>query len=190
MPSQALLGYVLYEYKFSGGGGGSGGDHGQYLLAKISSKSWSKHGVISCAPHTSFDEIKDGIVKSGRGELARGTDPPLVYSRALISCCAVARAKHLGQKTVLRNSCREAGCAQRNMRFWARNIFRRRRFLLVRRFFAASEKTDWGSFFRGRRKFYFWFFFSLKAFFFVLAGGGSKSPLLIFFAKFCPIGRS
>ena len=36
--------------------------------------------MISCAPHTSFDEINDSVVKSERGELVRGSDPPLVYS--------------------------------------------------------------------------------------------------------------
>ena len=36
--------------------------------------------MISCAPHTSFDEINDSAVKSGRGKLARGSDPPLVYT--------------------------------------------------------------------------------------------------------------
>ena len=42
---------------------------------------------------------------------------------------------------VLRNSRREAGCAQRNARFWARNIFHRGRF-----FFCC------GLFFRRRRE--------------------------------------
>ena len=38
---------------------------------------------------------------------------------------------------VLRNSRREAGCAQRNARFWARNIFHRGRFFFVAAFFFA-----------------------------------------------------
>ena len=36
--------------------------------------------MISGTPHTSFDEIKDSVVNSECGELARGPDPPLVYS--------------------------------------------------------------------------------------------------------------
>ena len=36
--------------------------------------------MIRCAPHTSLDEINDSVVKSGRGELDRGSDPSLVYS--------------------------------------------------------------------------------------------------------------
>ena len=39
-----------------------------------------RRGVISCAPHTSFGEINCNIMKSERGELVRGSDPPLVYS--------------------------------------------------------------------------------------------------------------
>ena len=35
--------------------------------------------MSSCSPHTSFDEIGDSVVNSERGELVRGTDPPLVY---------------------------------------------------------------------------------------------------------------
>ena len=37
-------------------------------------------GVISCVPHTSFDEINYSVVNSERGELVRGSDPPLVCS--------------------------------------------------------------------------------------------------------------
>ena len=36
--------------------------------------------MISCVPHPSFDEIDDSVVNSERGELVRGSDPPLVYS--------------------------------------------------------------------------------------------------------------
>ena len=35
--------------------------------------------MISCAPHTSFDEINHSVVKSECGELVRGSNPPLVY---------------------------------------------------------------------------------------------------------------
>ena len=35
--------------------------------------------MSSCSPQTSFDEIGDSVVNSERGELVRGTDPPLVY---------------------------------------------------------------------------------------------------------------
>ena len=35
--------------------------------------------MISCPPHTSFDEINDEVVNSERGELGRGSDPPLIY---------------------------------------------------------------------------------------------------------------
>ena len=38
--------------------------------------------MISYSPHTSFDEINDSFVNSERGELGRGSDPPLVYSSA------------------------------------------------------------------------------------------------------------
>ena len=37
-----------------------------------------KRGAISCSPHTSFDEINDSVVNSERGELVRGSHPPLV----------------------------------------------------------------------------------------------------------------
>ena len=57
----------------------SGGDLRQHLLEKFSIKSWIRTGVVSCAPHTSFDEINDSIVKSERGELVMGANPPLAY---------------------------------------------------------------------------------------------------------------
>ena len=50
------------------------------LLEKFSSRSWIGRGVISCSPHTSFDEINDSVVNSEGGELVRSSDPPLVYS--------------------------------------------------------------------------------------------------------------
>ena len=56
------------------------GDLGQHLIEKFSSRSWIRSGVISCSPHTSFDEINDSVVNSERGELVRGSDLPLVYS--------------------------------------------------------------------------------------------------------------
>ena len=40
--------------------------------------------MISCAPHTSFDEINDSIVKSERGVLVRGPDPRSVYSARFV----------------------------------------------------------------------------------------------------------
>ena len=58
----------------------SRGDLGQHLLEKFSSKSWMRRGAISCVPRTSFDEINNSVVNSERGELVRGSDPPLVYS--------------------------------------------------------------------------------------------------------------
>ena len=58
----------------------SRGDLGQHLLEKFSSRSWIRRVVISCSPHTSFDEINDRVVNSERGEFVRGSDPPLVYS--------------------------------------------------------------------------------------------------------------
>ena len=36
----------------------------KHLLEKFSSRSWIKCGVISCSPHTSFDEIDDSVVNS------------------------------------------------------------------------------------------------------------------------------
>ena len=36
--------------------------------------------MLSCAPHSSFNEINDGFVKSERGELVSGSEPSLVYS--------------------------------------------------------------------------------------------------------------
>ena len=58
----------------------SGGDLGQCLLGKFTIRLWIRRGVISCAPHTSFDEINDSVVGSEHGELVRGSDLPLVYS--------------------------------------------------------------------------------------------------------------
>ena len=58
----------------------SRGDLGQHLLEKSPSRSWIRRSVISCPPHTSFDEINDSVVNSERGELVRGSDPPLAHS--------------------------------------------------------------------------------------------------------------
>ena len=58
----------------------SRGDVGQHRPENFSSRSWIRRGAISCSPHTSFDEINDSVVNSERGELVRGSDPPLVYS--------------------------------------------------------------------------------------------------------------
>ena len=46
-------------------------------LRKLSSRSRIGRGLISCAPHTSFDETNDSVVKSERGVLARGFDSTL-----------------------------------------------------------------------------------------------------------------
>ena len=51
-----------------------------------------RRGVISCAPHTSFDEINDSVVNSERGELVRGSDPPLVYKCSLYDRWCLAGA--------------------------------------------------------------------------------------------------
>ena len=58
----------------------SGGDLGQRPLKKFSSTSWTRSDVFSCAPRISFGEIIDSVVRCARGELVRGSDPPLVYS--------------------------------------------------------------------------------------------------------------
>ena len=43
-------------------------------------RSWIGRAEISCSPHTSFDEINNGVVISERGEFVGGSDPPLVHS--------------------------------------------------------------------------------------------------------------
>lgn len=58
----------------------SGGDLGQHLSARFSSRFRIRRGVISCAPHPSADEMKDSVSKSEHGELVRGSYTPLVYS--------------------------------------------------------------------------------------------------------------
>ena len=67
------------------------GDLGQHL-EHLSSRSWIRRGIISCAPHTSFDETNDRVVNSERGELVRGSDPLVVYSSALSTASDVWRA--------------------------------------------------------------------------------------------------
>ena len=54
------------------------GDLGQHRPENFSCISWIRRGAVSCS-HTSFDEINDSVVNSERGELVRGSDPPLVY---------------------------------------------------------------------------------------------------------------
>ena len=54
----------------------------QHLFEKLSSRSWVRRGVISCARHTSFYEVNDSVVKFERGKLVRVSGPPLVYSWA------------------------------------------------------------------------------------------------------------
>ena len=44
------------------------------------SRCWIRRGEKRNHPHTSLDEINDSVVRSERGELVRGSDPPLVYS--------------------------------------------------------------------------------------------------------------
>ena len=53
---------------------------------------------------------------------------------------------------VLRNSRREAGCAQRNTRFWGRNIFRRRPKKCCAPFLRRRQKKKWGPFLLIRRR--------------------------------------
>ena len=50
------------------------------ICLRCSSRSWIRCGEISCAPHTSSDELDDSVVKPKRGELVRGSDSPFVYS--------------------------------------------------------------------------------------------------------------
>ena len=69
----------------------------------------------------------------------------------LISCCAVAGEQHLGQDAVLRNSHREAGCAEHNTAMFGVQLslpqakkkgcvsfFRRRRICMLIHFFSKS----------------------------------------------------
>lgn len=108
-----------------------------------------------------------------------------VCTRALNRYCPVARAQLLGQKIVSSNSRRGAGCAQRNTRCWARNIFRRRRNFLWRHYFLDVRFSPQAfcylrSFIRHRS------FFCRGSFFFF------KSSYCIFYFRstFCPVGRS
>ena len=88
-----------------------------------------------------------------------------VYTRALISCCAVERAQYLGQKTVLRNT-RSRAAAQHLSPQAKKNVapvFRRRRLLFrgvsffgekmfLGLFFAAGEEMFFGVLFLYRRQ--------------------------------------
>ena len=56
-------------WNFSSFPGKNGFLAAQHRLENFSSISWIRRGVISCAPHISFDEIKDSVVKCERGEL-------------------------------------------------------------------------------------------------------------------------
>ena len=60
----------------------SRGDLGQHRPEKFCSRSWIRRGAISCSPHTSFDEINDSVVNSERGELVRGSDPPVYRAKS------------------------------------------------------------------------------------------------------------
>ena len=81
-----------------------------------------------------------------------------IATRALISCCALARAQYFVKIPIVRNSRREAGCAQRDTRFWARNIFRRRPKKFARLFFALGAEKKIGPFFSTSSEviFFFW----------------------------------
>ena len=57
--------------------------------------------MISCAPPTSLDEINDSVVNSERGELVRGSDPPLVYSAHSTAGDFVAGAKQVLLRTYI-----------------------------------------------------------------------------------------
>ena len=72
--------FPFYFSRISGKKTTSRGDLDQHRPEKFSSRYWIRRGVTSCSPHTSFDEISDSVVNSERGELVRGSDPPLVYS--------------------------------------------------------------------------------------------------------------
>ena len=90
-------------------------------------------------------------------------------------CCA--RATFGSRNRFLRNSRREAGCAQRNTRFRARNIFRRAGDFFCCAIFlqqAKKKRGNWGLFAAGgknrRRKNIFWecFFLNRRRRFFLL----------------------
>ena len=79
-----------------------------------------------------------------------------MWSRLLV---ALSRGRNIWVKiAVLRNSRREAGCAQRNTRFWASNIFRRSRNSLLRVFFSSLRY--------GEKKMGIFFYFAGGVFFF------------------------
>ena len=69
----------------------SDGDLVQHLLEKISSRSWIRNGAIWCDPNTLFDEINDSVGKSKRGELVKGSNPPLVHSAHIVTTCGGRR---------------------------------------------------------------------------------------------------
>ena len=58
----------------------SRGDLGQHRPEKFSSRSWISRGAIPRSAYTPVEEINDSVVNSERGELVRGSDPPLVCS--------------------------------------------------------------------------------------------------------------
>ena len=68
MPERSPMGLFFFSFNFPEFRKKtvSRGDLGQYLLEKFSSRSGIRRGVISCSPHTSFDEINDSVVNSER----------------------------------------------------------------------------------------------------------------------------
>ena len=69
-----FFGFFFHFFRISG----FLADLGQHLLGKFSSRLRTRSGENSCAPHTSYGEVNDSVVKSERG--VRGSDPPLVHS--------------------------------------------------------------------------------------------------------------
>ena len=75
------------------------------------------------------------------------------HTRALISCCAVALAQHLGRNCLFPQHSPKAMCGLPQHGFWGRNIPAPQAPL---RYccgvnFAEGEKKNWGPFFRPRR---------------------------------------
>ena len=81
---QSFFFLVLFRKRSSRKKTVSRGDLGQHRPEKFSSRFWIRRGAISCSPHTSLDEIHDSVVNSERGELVRGSDPPLGVLRSLL----------------------------------------------------------------------------------------------------------
>ena len=118
-------------------------DHEKQNDPKKTSGGHTKRGR-RCSTETKRRENKErssAQAKQGKETRLFKTWSTMVYIKALISCCAVAllRWRNIWVKiAVLRNSRREDGCTQRNTRFWARTIFRRRCFFLLRPFYSPE----------------------------------------------------